>query len=221
MIQGGKSKVKGDEGSSYWNKPFSDEFDDRLTHSGGGILSMANSGPNTNGRQFFITYKSCPHLNRKHTVFGKVIGGMDVLRRLEEVPTDTEDRPIHTIEIVDVEIMENPVEEAIEMERVRILKRKEEKREASRSRSCGLVGKGAESGSKSLEDGAAANSIADTSQDTPLAIGKYMKDQKDKPSKKRSAPADEKDLGDEVGAAIKSRLPPPPKKTTFGDFSGW
>lgn len=221
MIQGGKAPKDKGEGSSYWNKAFPDEFDDRLTHSGQGILSMANSGKDTNGRQFFITYKSCPHLNRKHSVFGKVIGGLDVLQRLEQVPTNKEtDRPIHTIKIEDVEILENPVPKALELERIRITKRKEEKKDSLDSRSSGLVDHGALNGgekSKKITDALPASEV-----DAPISIGKYMKNsQKDKPSKKRSAPTDGVDLGDEIGSAVKSRLPPPPKKTSFGDFSGW
>ncbi|EED91335.1 predicted protein, partial [Thalassiosira pseudonana CCMP1335] len=134
MIQGGKrAKEKGDtggEGSSYWGKPFQDEFDDRLTHTGAGQFSMANSGPATNGRQFFITYKSCAHLNRKHSVFGKVIRGIEVLQRMEQIPTNKDsDRPLETVKIESMEILDNPVSEALELERERILKRKVEKKE--------------------------------------------------------------------------------------------
>ena len=221
MIQGGKSSKEKGEGESYWGKPFPDEFDDRLTHSGQGILSMANSGVNTNGRQFFITYKSCPHLNRKHSVFGKVIGGLDVLRRLEEVPTDKEtDKPVHIIKIEDIQIMDNPVKEALELERTRIMKRKEAKEDANRSRSSGLVSSDSSSKKESKTHAASLTSSDDAGLDSePISIGKYLKGpQRDKSDKKRSAPIDETD---EVGAVIKSRLPPPPKKTTFGDFSGW
>lgn len=66
----------------------------RLLHTGRGVLSMANSGPGTNGSQFFILYKSASHLNYKHSVFGRVVGGLDVLSLMERVPTDDEDRPI-------------------------------------------------------------------------------------------------------------------------------
>jgi peptidyl-prolyl cis-trans isomerase-like protein 2 len=227
MLQGGKSAKDKGEGSSYWKKPFPDEFDERLKHEGQGVLSMANSGPGTNGRQFFITYKSCPHLNRKHSVFGKVIGGLDVLRRLEEVPTDKEtDRPMHTIRIEDIEILENPLKEALEIEKTRILKRKQEKEEAGRSRSTGLVGVGVSnnnnSNSSSTSAARPAPNLEDTANDEPIGIGKYMKSSHmDKPSKKRSAPVDETGLNNDTAPAIKSRLPPPPKKTSFGDFSGW
>lgn len=66
----------------------------RLLHSGRGVLSMANSGPGTNGSQFFIMYKSAAHLNYKHSVFGRVVGGLDVLSLMEKVPTDADDRPL-------------------------------------------------------------------------------------------------------------------------------
>ncbi|KAL7480434.1 hypothetical protein ACHAW6_006130 [Cyclotella cf. meneghiniana] len=233
MIQGGKNSKEKGEGSSYWKSPFQDEFDDRLTHTGQGILSMANSGPNTNTRQFFITYKSCPHLNRKHSVFGKVIGGLEVLRRLEQLPTDKEtDRPLEAIKIEEVEILENPVKVALELERERILKLKEEKKEADHSRKSGLLGLGASNervGQTSFDDRAATSySAASDKKHTtvcrPLAVGKYLKTglEKEMNSKSLSSTVNgDKDASDELNAAMKSRLPPPPKKTTFGNFSGW
>lgn len=223
MIQGGKrAKEKGDtggEGSSYWGKPFQDEFDDRLTHTGAGQFSMANSGPATNGRQFFITYKSCAHLNRKHSVFGKVIRGIEVLQRMEQIPTNKDsDRPLETVKIESMEILDNPVSEALELERERILKRKVEKKELGMERSGSGDVKSAST--KPVIESATTKTNADDHDNVaaPIAIGKYLKPASMKESKKKSVVPD-KEMEDEV--VIKSRLPPPPKKTTFGNFSGW
>ncbi|KAL6256161.1 hypothetical protein P5V15_012278 [Pogonomyrmex californicus] len=112
MIQGGDPTNTGNGGKSIWDKPFEDEFKPNLIHQGRGILSMANSGPNTNGSQFFITFRSCRHLDRKHTVFGKIVGGLDTLNAMERVEVDNKDRPIEDIIIQGVEIFVDPFQEA-------------------------------------------------------------------------------------------------------------
>lgn len=94
MIQGGDPTGSGRGGESIWGKPFKDEFNSKLVHSGRGVVSMANSGPHTNGSQFFILYKSANHLNFKHTVFGMVVGGLPTLSAMEKVPVDDDDRPL-------------------------------------------------------------------------------------------------------------------------------
>ena len=95
MIQSGDPTGTGRGGESIYGKKFEDEIVDSLKHSGPGILSMANIGPNTNGSQFFITLVPTPWLNGKHTVFGKVINGMEVVRAIGKVKTTKPgDRPV-------------------------------------------------------------------------------------------------------------------------------
>ena len=111
MIQGGDPTGTGKGGKSIYPTPtgkFPDEFDDQLKHSKRGIVSMANSGPNTNGSQFFITYKAQPHLNRKYTIFAHAIDGLDVLDKMERVPTAAQDRPVQEIQLKSVTIHANP-----------------------------------------------------------------------------------------------------------------
>ena len=113
MIQGGDPSGKGTEGDSLWGGPFKDEFRSNLSHSERGILSMANSGPGTNKSQFFITFRSCKHLDRKHTVFGKVVGGLATLSKLEEVETDRKnDAPIEKLKILAATVFVDPFEDA-------------------------------------------------------------------------------------------------------------
>ncbi|PSS03784.1 peptidyl-prolyl cis-trans isomerase cyp8 [Coniella lustricola] len=111
MIQGGDPTATGKGGQSIWGKNFQDEFDGPLTHSARGMVSMANKGKNTNSSQFFITYKPAKHLDRKHTIFGKVVDGLDVLDRLEVVPVDDGNRPLKEITIKDIVIFLDPFEE--------------------------------------------------------------------------------------------------------------
>eukprot|EP00898_Chlorokybus_atmophyticus_P000289 jgi/Chlat1/1260/Chrsp115S00758 len=116
MIQGGDPTGTGTGGESMWKRPFKDELNSKLTHSGRGVLSMANSGPHSNGSQFFILYKSAKHLDYKHTVFGRVVGQMDTLSTMEKVPVDKNDKPSEEIKIESVTVFVNPYTEEEEAE---------------------------------------------------------------------------------------------------------
>ncbi|GMK57825.1 hypothetical protein CspeluHIS016_0406590 [Cutaneotrichosporon spelunceum] len=214
MIQGGDPTGTGRGGESFWGEPFRDEFGAKgaFKHESRGTLSMANSGPNTNGSQFFVTFRETPHLNNKHTVFGKLVGGEDVLNALERIPVRPGgDTPTKTIKITGVQVLQDPFEEyqarlAAKLARSdqsaeALAKRKAAKEKREKDRTTWL---GTDLGAKgeSREEREARKRKAEDD-----GVGKYIA------SAKAKAP---KVVPVEFGVEKKKRKP-----GGFGDFSGW
>nr|WP_255430281.1 peptidylprolyl isomerase [Streptomonospora sp. PA3] len=101
MIQGGDPLGNGRGGPGY---KFKDEFDPSLKFDRPYLLAMANAGPNTNGSQFFITVGTPDWLNRKHTIFGEVVSGTEIVDKISKVATNAQDRPLEDVAITSVEI---------------------------------------------------------------------------------------------------------------------
>lgn len=113
MVQTGDPSGTGKKGMSIWNSKFDDEIVDSLKHNARGVVSMANSGPNTNGSQFFITYAKQAHLDMKYTIFGKVIDGNETLDDLEKLPVNEKTyKPLSDVRIQKTTIHANPIADA-------------------------------------------------------------------------------------------------------------
>ncbi|CAJ0605830.1 unnamed protein product [Cylicocyclus nassatus] len=129
MMQGGDPTGTGHGGESAWGKPFDDEFAPGLSHDARGILSMANKGTNTNQSQFFITFRPCKYLDKKHTIFGRVVGGQETLISIEKVETDG-DMPKDPVYFMRAEVFVDPFEEAeaeVQKERASLLSKDAQK----------------------------------------------------------------------------------------------
>ncbi|MFC1576880.1 peptidylprolyl isomerase [Candidatus Omnitrophota bacterium] len=94
MIQAGDPSGTGEGGTSIWGRPFEDEVFSEITFDGVGLVAMANSGPDSNNSQFFITTAATPWLNMRHTIFGRIVSGYDTVQKIEAAATDSSDRPV-------------------------------------------------------------------------------------------------------------------------------
>lgn len=104
MIQGGDPTGTGRGGDSIWGKTFEDEYSPSLKFDKPGLLAMANRGPSTNGSQFFITVAPTPWLTNKHTIFGEVVSGYDIVQKIENTPTGAMDKPVEPVKILSIKI---------------------------------------------------------------------------------------------------------------------
>ena len=104
MIQGGDPTGSGCGGNSIWGHPFEDEFDANVGFDRQGLLAMANAGPSTNGSQFFITTVPTPWLHMHHTIFGEVVEGYEVVKKIENCETGFMDRPVQEQKIISAEV---------------------------------------------------------------------------------------------------------------------
>lgn len=100
MLQGGDPTGTGAGGESIWGRNFEDECKPQVKFDKPGLLAMANRGPNTNGSQFFITTVATPWLNMRHTIFGEVVAGLSIVKKIEACPTNSRDCPVDSVKIL-------------------------------------------------------------------------------------------------------------------------
>lgn len=191
MVQGGDPTGTGHGGESAWGGKFKDEFKPNLSHAGRGILSMANSGKDTNGSQFFITFRSCQHLDNKHTIFGKVVGGLETLTEFEAIKTDKNDKPVEEIKLLATRVFVNPFEEVDEQ----LQKEREEETQ------------------KELEARQPPSKIVKEEKKQKVyrtsGVGKYIPTNISKR------------MNEESGSSLSTESKKPKKSAGFGDFSSW
>ncbi|KAL1655566.1 cyclophilin peptidyl-prolyl cis-trans isomerase Cyp8 [Didymella pomorum] len=214
MIQGGDPSGTGRGGQSTWGKPFEDELEGPHLHSARGVLSMANKGKNTNTSQFFITYRAAPHLDRKHTVFARVVGGLDTtLTNMEKAPVGEKDKPVDDIEIRDVVVFVDPFEE---WQKERKDKENKEAEDAEVKRQGGTADdKTTWTGKRIRADGKVEGESGEG-----LGVGKYLA-----AARQERAQLDAQE-DDEILEYVDEEedLAPPPKKAKtggFGNFDAW
>ena len=204
VLQGGDPKGDGTGGDSFWGGEFKDEFKAHLTHSDRGILSMANSGPNTNKSQFFITYRLCMHLNNIHSVFGKVVGGFEVLDQIEKISTNRRDRPVSEVKILTTMVFVDPFQEVDDLFALEDARAVELKEQAAKI---------------DTDKRLLPSKTEDLTSQSSGKVGRYLdvahKNELTYDSVKVKRKRDEITEGGELKKKAK------PVKSGFGDFSSW
>ncbi|MFH4975141.1 hypothetical protein AB6A40_001850 [Gnathostoma spinigerum] len=200
MIQGGDPTGTGKGGDSIWGKPFEDEFVKSLSHDQRGVLSMANRGTDTNLSQFFITFRPCKYLDGKHTIFGRVVGGTDVLTVIEKLPTEAgTDRPKDDIIFLTSEVYVDPFEEA----------------EAIVQKERDALSKASDSGSHTGAPSSQATSELPKPKAYGSGVGKYLDLSKYENLNKRVA------VNTTNGSKASPEKPKKIARTQLNDFSAW
>lgn len=204
MMQTGDPTGTGRGGASVWGKNFEDEFEGPHRHDTRGVVSMANKGKDTNSSQFFITYRKVPHLDRKHTIFGRVAEGMDVLKAIEDSATDSKDRPIQDIKMLEVKILVDPFAEF--MNKKRETDDAEKEREEMRRQGKAEDEHTTWTGKRIRRDG--------TIEDTGGGVGKYLKQGGGDNGAHDNQTSHDDGFDEPVKKKAKS-------KGGFGNFDGW
>lgn len=206
MIQGGDPTGTGRGGASIWGKNFPDEFQGPFKHDTRGTLSMANKGKDTNSSQFFITYRKVPHLDGKHTIFGRVVDSESTLKAMEEAEVGKGDRPVEDIVIEKVVVYVDPFEE--------FQKQRDDAEQGQKRKEHGDVDDDSRTtwtGKRIRADGKV--------EDSAGGVGKYLKARAEA---QPQAAAEE----DEIVEFVDEEPDPGPAKKKargggFGNFDGW
>ncbi|KII93800.1 hypothetical protein PLICRDRAFT_36031 [Plicaturopsis crispa FD-325 SS-3] len=211
MIQTGDPTGTGAGGESFWGTPFRDEHDMKgaAKHDSRGVIAMANKGPGTNGSQFYFAFKPAPHLDKKHTVFGKLVGGEDVLDALEKLPRkDGTERPAKPVKITEVVIYQDPFEDY----KVRLAKKLAKRAEAEKNGLHPAKAPEKKEGDDINWFGVKVGAEKATSAATAGGgVGKYLNLKRPLEGGTQSKPA----TAEAYEEGTKKR------KVGFGDFAGW
>nr|VZH98608.1 unnamed protein product [Spirometra erinaceieuropaei] len=225
IIQSGDPTGTGLGGDSCWGGAFVDEFQPQLKHDSRGVLSMANSGPNSNKSQFFITFRPCNQLNKKHAVFGKVVGGLDTLDKVEFVETDKDDRPLEEIKILACQVFVNPFKDVDEMLAKERKEAKEREATAQKTQEMPKPGNRREEEAMEATKRAKKRGLSGAAVTQRQGVGKFIDisqtEELDRPSeaKTRTAPASIEASFTQMEQLKKKRKLV--LRSTLSDFSAW